>query len=79
MSALHLKADILAQTTEVRLGPKVDIRRHPRCVCFEPQDRHGFHHITKRTHRAAPFLEMMKVVYKDRFFHQIYFQREGVS
>jgi pimeloyl-ACP methyl ester carboxylesterase len=27
----------------------------------------------------APFLEMMKVIYKDRFFYQIYFQQEGVA
>jgi pimeloyl-ACP methyl ester carboxylesterase len=28
---------------------------------------------------AAPFLEMMKVIYKDRFFYQVYFQQEGVA
>ena len=28
---------------------------------------------------AAPFLEMMKMVYKDRFFYQIYFQQEGLA
>jgi pimeloyl-ACP methyl ester carboxylesterase len=27
----------------------------------------------------APFLEMMKLVYKDRFFYQIYFQQEGLA
>jgi pimeloyl-ACP methyl ester carboxylesterase len=27
----------------------------------------------------APFLEMMKMVYKDRFFYQIYFQQEGLA
>ena len=28
---------------------------------------------------AVPFLEMMKIVYKDRFFYQIYFQQEGLA
>jgi pimeloyl-ACP methyl ester carboxylesterase len=27
----------------------------------------------------TPFLEMMKTVYKDRFFYQVYFQQEGVA
>jgi pimeloyl-ACP methyl ester carboxylesterase len=28
---------------------------------------------------AAPFLDIMKMVYKDRFFYQVYFQQEGVA
>jgi pimeloyl-ACP methyl ester carboxylesterase len=28
---------------------------------------------------AAPFLDIMKMIYKDRFFYQTYFQQEGVA
>jgi pimeloyl-ACP methyl ester carboxylesterase len=28
---------------------------------------------------AAPFLEIMKMIYKDRFFYQVYFQQESVA
>jgi epoxide hydrolase A/B len=28
---------------------------------------------------AAPFLDIMKMIYKDRFFYQVYFQQEGIA
>src|SRR5258708_18855293 len=29
--------------------------------------------------REMPFIEMAKAMYKDRFFYQLYFQKEGVA